>query len=925
MATEVGQATIKLSFDTKSLDKSQAEAQKKMSNAGTTSGSAWGNAWTVAAGNLIAKGIESVVGAINNNLNKAIKRVDTMNNFPKVMANLGISAEASAEVVKDLSDKLMGLPTTLDSATAAVQRFASKNGDVKKSEQIFLAVNDAILAGGASADIQATALEQLSQAYAKGKPDMMEWRTLQTAMPAQLKQVAMAFFDNRDALDSWLSKARQFAKDNPLNSTAKELVEQLEAVAEGSGDMTTALGTALRSGVISMDDFTETLINMDKTGVKGFASLSKQAKDATGGIETSITNLNTAIARAIANVINAIGPARINQAIKGIIDVINGLGNVIAGVVNFIIDNSGVVVSVLAGIGAALATAFVVDKVKSFTVAIQALTTAFTSPTGLIAAAVGLVAALATLVIATDNVEERMSETSKLVQEMGDSLTSNKKSWEELQAAQEKQISTGLSELAYYQSLSDELENIVDENGRVKAGYEERAQFISSKLKDALGLEIQYVDGVVKGYQEIKNSISEVIAQKKAKIILDSQEAGYTEALKRQTEAVQEMGRVDSEMTRKHAEWMMLEQQLEQQRSQMSQQQIKDAQDKIFSLKNEEQALSDTLNAQKDLYGQYTFQVGVYEDNMAKFHAGRYDEMNTATWDYIQKFSDAENAEKAMLEDQINSTRGSMNMLEQLYRETGNEIYNTQLGSQQKRYASLVESHKKYESATQNNQAATVAIWNEGLGKVISTITGKQVDFERAGDGTVTQFVNGEKSKEGSNVQAWNDIMNSGKSAVESYGNTFNSIGANLAKGLADGINKHGGDAVGAMTDIVAQTIAAAKAISKIQSPSRVMAEVGYYMDAGLEMGISKNASSVIEAAKDMTRGVIAAVSGNGEIGIGISSPEVSDHSTMLEEVYLKTADSNAKEQKQPMIVNLELDGQQIQRVILQDERRSTI
>ena len=74
----------------------------------------------------------------------------------------------------------------------AVQRFTSANGDIEKSTDLFLAVNNAILAGGASSEIQASALEQLSQAYAKGKPDMMEWRTLMTAMPAQLKQVANA-------------------------------------------------------------------------------------------------------------------------------------------------------------------------------------------------------------------------------------------------------------------------------------------------------------------------------------------------------------------------------------------------------------------------------------------------------------------------------------------------------------------------------------------------------------------------------------------------------------------------------------------------------------------------------------------------------------------------------------------------------------
>ena len=215
-------------------------------------------------GNLAAKGISKTISIMTSNLDGAIKRADTMNNFPKVMSNLGIGADEADKAIKTLSTKLQGLPTALDSAASAVQRFTSGNGDIQKSTKYFLAVNNAILAGGAPMEIQKSALEQLSQAYAKGKPDMMEWRTLMSAMPAQLKQVATAM--------------------GYVNATQ--------------------LGDALREGDVSMDKFMATIEKMNTKGVKGFKSFEEQAKNSTGGIQTSITNMKTAFVRGMANIVN---------------------------------------------------------------------------------------------------------------------------------------------------------------------------------------------------------------------------------------------------------------------------------------------------------------------------------------------------------------------------------------------------------------------------------------------------------------------------------------------------------------------------------------------------------------------------------------------------------------------------------------------
>ena len=100
----------------------------------------------IVAGLGITKIIGSAFNVLTNSIDGAINRIDALNNFPNVMANLGIGADESKEAIEDLSKRLQGIPTTLDDASIAVQRFTSKNGDVKKSVEIFDAVNNAILA-----------------------------------------------------------------------------------------------------------------------------------------------------------------------------------------------------------------------------------------------------------------------------------------------------------------------------------------------------------------------------------------------------------------------------------------------------------------------------------------------------------------------------------------------------------------------------------------------------------------------------------------------------------------------------------------------------------------------------------------------------------------------------------------------------------
>lgn len=334
---------------------------------------------TVAAGNLISAGIHKSFDMINSSVDGAIRRVDILNNFPKVMSNLGISADASKKAITQMSESLKGLPTSLDNAAASVQRLTSKNGDVGKSTEMFLALNNAILAGGAPMDIQATAIEQISQAYAKGKPDMMEWRALQSAMPAQLKQIAQAFFQNGSALDVYLKKAREYAAKNPMSSTGKELLDQLTAVKNGTGDMTTALGTAMRTGIISMDDFMGTITKLNKEGTNGFQSFEQQARNSTGGIQTSIENSKTAVVRGVAKIIEAFGSGDMSGAAGGFGKTLENVLTGVADMIKFVKENKEVFTGIAIAVGVLTGAVIAYDTAvkmsttiaKAYTVAIN--------------------------------------------------------------------------------------------------------------------------------------------------------------------------------------------------------------------------------------------------------------------------------------------------------------------------------------------------------------------------------------------------------------------------------------------------------------------------------------------------------------------------------------------------------------------------
>lgn len=276
----------------------------------------------------IDKIISTAFGILNSSIDGAISRLDTLNNFPKVMSNLGIASNDAQKSINKMSDKLSGLPTTLDAGAQAVQRFTSANKDVNKSTDYFLAFNNALLAGGASSEIQANALEQLSQMYAVGTVDAQAWRSVLTAMPAQLQQVATYM---------------------GYTSTAV------------GGD----LYTALQKGEISMEDLMQAMVKLNTEGANGFQTFEQQARNSTNGIATSITVAKTQVVKGVADIIKSFDQFLKDEGLGGIGEIISNIGKKSKEVLDYVAQKLPETIKFLKDIApvvAAITTAFIVFK-----------------------------------------------------------------------------------------------------------------------------------------------------------------------------------------------------------------------------------------------------------------------------------------------------------------------------------------------------------------------------------------------------------------------------------------------------------------------------------------------------------------------------------------------------------------------------------
>lgn len=162
------------------------------------------------------------------------------------------------------------------------------------------------------------------------------------------------------------------------------------------------------------------------------------------------------------------------------------------------------------------------------------------NPVGLVVGAVAaLTAGLTALALTSKDSTVEMYSLSEGQKKVLESCKETTEAMKEQREAREESVQSIDGEYNGYSSLLTELQSITDANGHVKAGYEDRAKVITGLLSDALGIEIDMMDGVIQKYDETIASIQELITQKKAEATINSMQDDMAKAYEKTSEAME--------------------------------------------------------------------------------------------------------------------------------------------------------------------------------------------------------------------------------------------------------------------------------------------------------------------------------------------------------------------------------------------------
>lgn len=111
-------------------------------------------------------------------------------------------------------------------------------------------------------------------------------------------------------------------------------------------------------------------------------------------------------------------------------------------------------------------------------------------------------------------------------------IKENAKALSEAKEARDENLAGIDAEYGYYDKLRDELDSIVDKNGKVKEGYKDRAKFITNTLSEKLGIEFKWNEDIIKSYQDIREEIKKTIKAKREEAKLNAYKEDYEKAVK---------------------------------------------------------------------------------------------------------------------------------------------------------------------------------------------------------------------------------------------------------------------------------------------------------------------------------------------------------------------------------------------------------
>lgn len=494
--------------------------------------------------NLIAQGSQK-------GLNKNGDLLDTINEYSVHYKQLGYDAN---EFFNSLENGSKAGTFSVDKLGDAMKEFGIRSKDTTSSTQ----EGFALLGYGAKAS--AEDIQKAKDEVAKLEKNLYYAKEEQKGFNNSTSELTKQ--KNADKIEQY-SKALKTAKENLANlesagKGAKGSIEDLQARFAKGGDSAKSATSEVLKALFEMDDkvkqnqagvdlFGTMWEDLGIDGVKALMKVNGSA-DKTKNTMKKIKDIKyddveadwASLGRTVqTDVINPIG--------KSLFPKVKKLCKFASKHTDDIIPTLKIVGSLVGGIWVGKKTTAVVSGVQSLIGAYKSLRvateTAKIAQEGLNLAqksnAIGIIVGLAATLVgslwsiasANDEAKESQDKLNEAHEQAQEEIKELKDANDEYVQSKKDAASEVESEFQYYDDLWIELQGIVDQNGEVKKGYEDRAKFITNELSRVTDKEIEWNGNVITSYSDLKDIIDDTLESKKALAMLSATEDAYQTAV----------------------------------------------------------------------------------------------------------------------------------------------------------------------------------------------------------------------------------------------------------------------------------------------------------------------------------------------------------------------------------------------------------
>ena len=601
--------------------------------------------------------------------------------------------------------------------------------------------------------------------------------------------------------------------------------------------------------ITSLNDVNETYQDttgaINKTTETMYDTTANEAQTALKKIKSSASDLSKNLLPIISKILDAV-----NKWIDKFNDLDDGTKNVI---MTIALLTSGMSLAVT-GIGK------LVTGVGNTITVLGKLTTVITNHPILTLAGVigGVVTAVSAWIDASDNNLKKLEAETEEVKKLADAVKEETDAYTASVEAREEALEKNLAELDYYQMLFDELQTLVDENGKIKKGYEDRVEVITTKLNDAMGLEIEMVGNTIEGYDDLTETFDEVIAKKKAMLILESQEQTYIEALQNKEQAEKDVAAAQADVIKKQKEIKELEDDIAEMKDVPFIDTSK-AEKQLEELWAQENELKNILWDREEVYNGYVNTMAMYQENERLYQEGNYDSLMASAEEYFWfQVENNDASEKEMYRHYL-ELQQQLEDYKSIKESTKSDEYDKDIEQAEKELALLEQSFIDQGLAMKYGLEANTEQLLIGLGNMISQASGKKYEFKELGDGTIQAYLDGIAIKEPVAQENFKTFATSLMNELD-LDEDAKEKGENLLEGLNLGVNnKYKRKSIlDSIWDFGQSMLKKMSNSLDENSPSKATQEQGEFFDEGLKIGIKNKSKDILKTVDTVGQDVLS-------------------------------------------------------------------